>query len=56
MKFYCMKQSLKCPTNLIGQRDCENCEYYGKCDVCARTNTKACEKCEAKNEIKTSDA
>lgn len=48
MKFWCMKQSLSCPVNLIGKPDCNNCKYYGKCEYCARANTNICEKCEVK--------
>ena len=52
MNFYCLKQSLACPVNLIGKPDCENCQYYGDCQYCARKNTRICEKCEVKeNEI-----
>ena len=44
MIFYCLKQSLKCPLDLIGNPDCENCEHY-RCENCAKTNTKACKEC-----------
>lgn len=55
MKFWCMKQSLSCPTNLIGKPDCGNCDYYGKCRYCGKINTMACNQCEAK-EKEQSDA
>lgn len=49
MKFWCMKQSLSCPMNLIGKPDCDNCDYYGMCRYCGKINTSACRLCEAKN-------
>lgn len=44
MNFYCLKQSLNCPVDLLGKPDCENCEHY-RCENCAKTNTKACKEC-----------
>ena len=44
MNFYCLKQSLNCPKDLIGNPDCENCAEY-KCENCGRTKTKACLEC-----------
>ena len=44
MNFYCLKQSLSCPTDLVGKPDCENCPEY-KCENCGRTKTKACLNC-----------
>lgn len=44
MNFYCLKQSLSCPLDLLGKPDCEACPEY-KCENCGRTNTKACINC-----------
>ena len=45
MNFYCLKQSLNCPVDLVGKPDCENCPEY-KCENCGRTKTKACINCQ----------
>lgn len=44
MNFYCLKQSLSCPVDILGRPDCENCENY-KCEYCGRAKTKACKNC-----------
>lgn len=44
MNFYCLKQSLSCPRDLLGNPDCTNCAEY-KCENCGRTKTKACLEC-----------
>lgn len=44
MNFYCLKQSLNCPVDLVGKPDCENCPEY-KCENCGRNKTKACMNC-----------
>lgn len=56
MNFYCLKQSLSCPVNMIGQlSDCENCEYYADCSVCGRKETKSCENCHDRERTETVD-
>lgn len=45
MNFYCLRQSLSCPVDMLGRPDCGNCENYGDCSICGRANTKSCENC-----------
>lgn len=45
--FYCMKCSLNCPTDFFGKPNCEECDYYNRCDCCGRKDTQICEKCGA---------